>query len=82
MKHTIYISNSIYEVKIDETIGEIEKFSELWKLVDPILKTRGYHQDPYVRYLMDPNATFIDFGSYSKFIACVPPFTMEEINAE
>ena len=83
MKHTLYITNSIEE--IDETaekIGEIEKWSEIWKIANPIISARGYHQEPYHRQLFCKDATYIDFGSWSKFLAIQPPFALEELTAE
>ena len=83
MKHTLYITNSIE--KIDETaekIGEVEKWSEIWKIVDPIINARGYRQEPYHRHLLCEDVTYIDFGSWSKFLAIQPPFTLEELAIE
>jgi hypothetical protein len=81
-KHQIYLSDSIYSLVNKEIIGEANTYKEACAVIKEGLAQKELEQEPYWRIVLDPEVTFIDFGSWSKFIAIVPALTMEELNKE
>ena len=82
MKYKIFLSDSIEALKNEELLGEANDYSEASAIIELKLQEKELYQEPYWRFLMDSTATFIDFGSWSKFIAIVPPISMAEIVGE
>ena len=82
MKYKIFLSDSIEVLKNEELLGEANDYKEASAVIELKLQEKGLYQEPYWRFLMDSTATFIDFGSWSKFIAIVPPISMAEIVGE
>ena len=76
MKYKLFLSSSIEILQDEELIGEANTYPAACKEINKQLSARGLRQDPHWRFLMSENATFIDFGSYSKFIAIVPPISL------
>ena len=81
-KYCIFLSDSISVLVNEELLGKAKTFKEVREVINRELDKRGYQQDSYWRYSLDSNATFIDFGSWSKFIAVVPPISMQELTGE
>lgn len=79
MKHKVYLTHSISSLLDPELISEVETFNEAWCAIDDFLAKHKFHKERYCRYLLDPDTTFIDFGSYCSFIAITPPFTRSEM---
>lgn len=82
MNHKIYLTDSIEILQNEVLIGSADTFQEAGKIINNYLDANGIHREPYSRYLMGETATFIDFGSWSKFIAVIPPFTMQEMTGD
>ena len=82
MKYKIFLSDSIEVLKNEELLGEANDYKEASAVIELKLQEKELYQEPYWRFLMDSTATFIDFGSWSKFIAIVPPISMVEIVGE
>ena len=79
MKYTVYISNQIDALSDEVKIGEADDFESACQVLDEYLKSSNHVVTPYWRYLLCSEATFIDFGSWSKFGAVVPEEPIEEI---
>ena len=76
MKYKIFFTDSLEVLNNEELIGEANTFVEACKILkqDPIAATNRYW-----RYLLGDIATFIDYGSYSRFAAIVPPVPTKEL---
>lgn len=79
MKYKIFTTDSIEVLQNEECIGAADTIEELMAQATDYLEEAGICSSPYWRYLMGDIATFIDFGSWSKFLAVVPPVTMAEL---
>ena len=77
MKYKVYFSDRIDKLQEPTLIGTAETIQDACKLLRAQV---GYNQ--YWRFLFCADAVFIDYGSYSKFGAITPPFTIEELNKE
>ena len=79
MKYKIFFTDSIEVLANEELIGEADTFVEACEILnqDPVAATNRYW-----RYLLGDVATFIDYGSYSRFAAIVPPVPMKELMGE
>lgn len=82
MKYTIYTSNQIDALSSEVKIGEADDFQGACKVLREYLKSSEHILTPYWRYLLCAEATFIDFGSWSRFGAIVPAVSIEEIKGE
>ena len=77
MKHKIYLTNSISEITNDaQYLGEAETLQEMWQL----FSATGIKSEMYSRYILDEKITFVDYGSWSRFLAAEPAFTIEDFN--
>ena len=81
-KYKAFFSDSLEILLNEEFIGEADTYQEICKLISKKIAEKGYYQEPYTRTLMGSTATFIDFGSWSKFAAIVPPVSNQEICGE
>ena len=79
MRYKVYLSSSLEYLQNEQLIGGAETAQEACKLAGEYLSANNFHQEPYWRFLMGSTATFIDYGSYSKFIAIVPPLSMADL---
>ena len=77
--YKVYFSRGIEYLIDEELIGEAETVEEATKLAAKALDSTPYKDNPYWRFLMGAQGTFIDYGSYSKYIAIIPPLTPEDI---
>ena len=82
MKHKIYLTDSIEILRNEVLIGSANTFQEAGKIINNYLDANDIHREPYSRYLMGEIATFIDFGSWSKFIAIIPPFAISDLTQD
>lgn len=82
MKHKIYLSDSIEVLSHEQLIGEANSYQEACRVIDGYLAINNFHQDPYWRIIMGDIATFIDYGSWSRFAAIVPPVNTKELIGE
>lgn len=78
-KYKAFFTDSIDILLNEELIGEADTYKEISKLISKSIDEKGYHKEPYCRFLMNSTATFIDFGSWTKFVAIVPPVSMQEL---
>jgi hypothetical protein len=79
MKYKLYITDSIETLENEKLIGEADSFSEARQKIVSYLDNSDHHQEPYWRYLMAEHATCIDFGSWTKFVAIIPPVSTKEM---
>ena len=83
MKYKIYLSQAIAIDKLSddaELIAEVETPAEVMDIVTATAKDfRKDNPPPYYRYLMGDKITFIDYGSWSKYIAVEPALRAEEL---
>ena len=79
MKYKIFLTDSIEVLKNEVEIGAADTIEELMAQAVDYFDEAGIHSEEYWRYLMGDIATFIDFGSWSKFLAVVPPVTMADL---
>ena len=77
MKYKIYTSDWIDELVNEQLIGEANSYQEACVLIKQQIPQSA--DNPYWRLLLAQEATFIDYGSYSKFVAIMPPLTIDEI---
>jgi len=78
MRYQIFLSDSISELINEQLIGAANSYQEACKVLNDYLSVNRFHQDTYWRVLLGEKATFIDYGSWSKFGAIVPPITVKE----
>jgi hypothetical protein len=81
-KYKIYLSSSIEVLENEHLIGGANSYKEACKVIKDYLEVNKFHQEPYWRLLLGEVATFIDYGSWSKFIAIVPPISLKELAGE
>ena len=77
MKYKIYTSDWIEKLVNEQLIGEANSYQEACALIKQQIPQSV--DNPYWRLLLAQEATFIDYGSYSKFVAIMPPLTIDEI---
>lgn len=82
MKYIVYISSQIDALSNEVKIGEADNLEGACQVLDEYLKSSKHVLTPYWRYLLYDEATFIDFGSWSRFGAVVPEEVKEEIKGE
>ena len=82
MKYIVYISNQIDALNGEVRIGEADDFEGACQVLDEYLESSKHITTPYWRYLLCAEATFIDFGSWSRFGAIVPAVSIEEMNKD
>lgn len=82
MKYIVYISNQIDALSGEVKIGEADDFEGACQVLDEYLKSSTHITTPYWRYSLCSEATFIDFGSWSRFGAIVPAVNIKEIQGE
>ena len=78
-KYRVYSTDSLEVIKNGKLLGGANSFQEACALIKEKLTNE---HDPYWRYLMGETATFIDYGSWSRFAAIVPPVSIQEIEGE
>jgi len=71
MKYKIFTSDSIETLHNETEIGEANTYQEACEIIREAIPKAA--NNPYWRILMAETATFIDYGSWSKFAAIVPP---------
>lgn len=76
-KYKVFLTNSIEALDGKELLGEADTYKEACKIIDEGVKAHDLHQEKYWRFLMGADATYIDFGSWSRFAAIVPPIPMD-----
>ena len=69
-------------LKNETHMGSANNYRDICKVINNYLNEHNFYQEPYWRFLMDPNATLIDFGCWSKFVAIVPPVSNKEMMRE
>jgi hypothetical protein len=79
MKYKIFLSESIEILKNEQLIGGADSYQEACRVIKDYLAVNQFHQEPYWRLLLGETATFIDYGSWSRFVAIVPPVSIQEI---
>ena len=79
MKYKIFLTDSIETLLNEELLGEANTYTSACEILTEGLREKGIYEEPYWRILMNTNGTFIDFGSWSRFAAIVPPVSMAVI---
>lgn len=80
--YKIFLSNNIEKLETETFIGEAYSFQEACQKLKSYLTETGVYQEPYWRFIMSENATFIDFGCWSKYGVFTPAVSKEEIMGE
>ena len=78
-RYKIYQTTSIEALENKQIIGVANSYEEACKVIKNFLSVNNFHQDPYWRILLGDEATFIDYGSWTKFMAIVPPVSKKEL---
>ena len=78
-KYKVFISDDINVLENEEFIGDANTYQEACKILSAAIKEKNFYSDFCWRILMDSTVTFIDFGSWSKFGAIIPPVPNSEI---
>jgi len=73
-RYKVFLTDSIEVLENELFIGDANSIQEACKLLADVTSNHG----GYWRYLMASNATFVDFGSWSRFGAIIPPISMQE----
>ena len=81
-RYKIYQTSSIEVLRDEQPIGVANSYEEAQKIINDYLAVNSFHSDRYWRYCMGETATFIDYGSWTKFIAIVPPISVKELMGE
>ena len=81
-RYRIFQAGAICKLEDARPIGAANSFQEACKIIKDYLAVNNFYQDPYWRFIMDSSATFIDYGSYSQFMAIVPPVSHQEMMGE
>ena len=80
--YKIFLSDSIEVLKNEQLIGGANSYKEACQIIRDHLAVNQFYQEPYWRILIGETATFIDYGSWSRFAAIVPPIALEEMTKE
>ena len=80
MRYKIFLTDSIEVLKNEQLIGGADSYAEACEVINDYLSVNNFRQEPYWRLLLGETATMIDYGSWSKFIAIVPPVSMRELS--
>ena len=79
-EYKLYLTNSIEQIDPEATLfNSASSFTEARKKIVAYLNEQGIERNPYWRWLLAEDATYIDFGSWSKFVAITPPVSMKEM---
>lgn len=78
MKYKIFTSDSIEVIHNETLIGEADNFQDACRIIKQQISFAEFN--PYWRFILGDIATFVDYGSYSEFVAIVPPVPMEEMS--
>ena len=81
MKYKIYLTQEIDRLSSDdaELLSMAETPAEAMNKVRAIAKEFSKDKPPRYRYLLGEKVTFIDYGSWSKYIAVEPALKAEEL---
>lgn len=82
MKYKAFLSDSIEVLRNEELICEGNSYQEICSTLNEYFQEHQIYTEPYWRLLLGSTATFIDFGSWSKFVAIVPPIPENVITGE
>lgn len=80
MKYKIFTTDSIEVLQNEECIGEADTYQAACNIIKEQIPRAN--SNPHWRVLMGDIATFIDYGSWSKFVAIVPPISMKELSGD
>ena len=75
MKYKVFLTDSLEHLENEEILGEADDFQTACRIISA--GTPKY--DGYWRFLMGDIATFVDYGSWSRFAAIVPPVSEKEM---
>ena len=78
-KYHIYQTTSIESLENKELIGIANSYQEACRVIKEFLALNRAYQDPYWRFVMGTEATFVDYGSWTKWMAIVPPVAPAEM---
>jgi hypothetical protein len=78
-RYHIYQTTSIESLENKQIIGVANSYQEACEIIKSYLAVNSFHQDSYWRLLLGDKATFIDYGSWTKFMAIVPPVSNKEL---
>lgn len=74
MKYKLYLTDSIESLENEELLIETEDIQEAFKALGARIGKTAYW-----RFSLAPDATYIDYGSWSRFGAVVPALSMKDL---
>lgn len=77
--HVYQVTAATEELTDKQLVGVANSYQEACTVIKDFLAVNRTYQDPYWRFIMSSEATFIDYGSWVKWMAIVPPISEEEI---
>lgn len=77
--HIYQVTAATEELTDKQLVGVANSYQEACKVIQNFLAVNRTYQDPYWRFIMHSTATFIDYGSWTKWMAIVPPVSEEEM---
>ena len=80
MRYKIFLSDSIEVLSNEQFIAEANDIQDLLRAAWDYLDENEIDRDVYCRFVLGANVTFIDFGSWSKFLAIIPPISTKDIS--
>ena len=80
--HIYQVAATAEELTDKQLVGVANSYQEACKVIQNFLAVNRAYQDPYWRFIMSPNATYVDYGSWTKWMAIVPPVSEEEIKGD
>lgn len=82
MKHQVFLTDSIETLSNVVDVGCAENYQKTCQLMSRYLEDNEMQSDLHWRFIMGDTMTMVDFGSWSKFFAVIPPVTIKEMNGE
>lgn len=80
--HIYQVTAATEELTDKQLVGVANSYQEACKVIKDFLAVNCAYQDPYWRFIMSSEATFIDYGSWVKWMAIVPPVSFAEIEGK
>lgn len=70
-RYEIYFTRSLEGLQDELFLGAAASPQEACALIHQALKDNGYKEEPYWRWLFNAEGAFIDFGSWSMYLAII-----------
>lgn len=77
--YTIYTTKSIAELREEKAVATANTPKEAVRAINNYLVDNNIAKERYMRFLFNPDVTTVDYGSYSTFMAIVPPLSISDL---